>query len=69
MKKLLYSALALFVVWFASTACFPIYVGPSRPEVPVSCPESSTGEPLPCDIAEPMPVEPTPTPTPAAQAP
>lgn len=68
MKKLLYSALALFVVWFASTACFPIYVGPSRPEVPVACPESDSG-PLPCDVSEPLPVEPEPTPTPAVLAP
>ena len=35
MKKLLYASLTLFVVWFASTACFPIYVNtPTRPVTP-----------------------------------
>lgn len=43
MRKILYSALSLFVVWFASTACFPIYVGSSRPELAPcrSVPEAS----------------------------
>lgn len=59
MRKILYSALSLFVVWFASTACFPIYVGSSRPELapcqPVSEASDDPGTPhTPCIETEPI---------------
>ena len=60
MRKILYSALSLFVVWFASTACFPIYVGTSRPEL-TPCPTSGS-DPGNLDV----PCDPTSTPTPLA---
>jgi hypothetical protein len=57
MRKILYGALSLFVVWFASTACFPIYVGTNRPEV---APCQTAGDPnIPCV----EPVVPTPNET------
>ena len=54
MRKILYSFLSLFVIWFASTACFPIYVGTSRPQLAPcqSAPDAPRDPNIPCIEAE-----------------